>query len=52
VREFVAKRRISVQLRALEAPMLDGRLMVSRIDVFSYPAITAQNASTTEGHPL
>jgi hypothetical protein len=52
VREFVAKMRISIQLRALEEPLLDGLLMVSRVDVFSHPAITAQNAAISEGHPL
>jgi hypothetical protein len=32
VREFAARRRISVQLRALEEPLLAGRLMVRRVD--------------------
>jgi hypothetical protein len=27
-------------------------LMVSRVGVFSYPAITAQHAAISEGHPL
>jgi hypothetical protein len=52
VREFVAKMRISIQLRDLEAPLLGGLLMVSQVDVFSHPAITAQHAAISEGHPL
>ncbi len=35
VREFVAKRRISVQVRDLEAPLLGGLLMVSRVDRYN-----------------
>jgi hypothetical protein len=27
-------------------------LMVSQVGVFSYPAITAQHAAISEGHPL